>query len=202
MKKTEIWNSAEKVWETAAEEILRLKDSLSREAFCQTVKKIAGCRGRIITCGAGTSGAAAKKIAHSLSCVERPSFYLNPADAVHGALGSVQPGDLAILISKGGGTAELVRLLPAFKAKKIGLIVATENPDSPLGRESDILLNVKVLKEADTMNMLATTSTMAVTAVFDAVCITLMKETNYRRDQFALIHPGGAVGKRLTEGLQ
>jgi len=161
------------------------------------VRMLAECRGRIFTSGAGTSAAAARKIAHSLSCIERPSSFLSPADAVHGGLGVVQPGDVGILISKGGGTQELLALVPALKTKQIGIIGVTENEESPLARASDLLLKVRVEREADEFNMLATTSTMAVIAVFDAVAIALMQYTGYTREQFAVIHPRGAIGERL-----
>jgi KpsF/GutQ family protein len=152
----------------------------------------------VITAGVGTSAAAARKIAHSLCCIERPAFFLSPGDAVHGGLGAAQPGDVAILISKGGGTREIANIIPALKTKKVFLVGVTEKPDSLLGRESDLVLKVRVEKEADEFNMLATTSTMAVVAVFDAVCIALMQHTGYTREQFAVIHPAGAVGERLT----
>jgi len=200
MKEKEIWESARYVWRTGADALSNLENSLDTGIFTKVVESIASCTGRIITAGVGTSGAAAKKIAHSLSCIERPSFYLDPGDAVHGALGSVQKGDVAILISKGGGTAEILNLLPALESKEVFIIGISENPDSVLAKNSDIPFIIKVEKEADEFNMLATTSTMAVIAVFDAVCIALMHYTGYSREQFAVIHPGGAVGKRLLEG--
>jgi KpsF/GutQ family protein len=201
MNNRELWSSAVDVWKKTSKELLSMKDSISEEQFTKTIKAIRDCKGRIITSGAGTSGAAAKKIAHTLSCIERPSFYLSPADAVHGALGVAQNGDIAILISKGGNTNEIVSLIAPLRKKGTIIIGVTENPASILGKDSDIFLRVKVAAEADTMNMLATTSTMAVIALFDAICITLMKEMNYTREQFSIIHPGGAVGKRLLEGL-
>jgi D-arabinose 5-phosphate isomerase GutQ len=143
--------------------------------------------------------AAARKIAHSLCCVERPAAFLSPGDAVHGGLGLVQPGDVVIAISKGGNTREILNLLEAVRAKQAFLVAVTENPGSALARLSDLLLKVRVEREPDTFNMLATASTMAVLAVFDAVCIALMERTGYTREQFAVIHPGGAVGDRLLE---
>jgi KpsF/GutQ family protein len=187
------------VWKTAAGELARLERTVDPEAVDACVEAIARCTGRIVTAGVGTSGAAAKKVAHSLSCVERPSFFLDPGDAVHGALGAVQPGDVAVLFSKGGGTREVVNMIPALTAKRVFIIGVTENPDSVLATESDLLLRVAIEREADEFNMLATTSTMAVTAVFDAVAIALMKRTGYTREQFAVIHPGGAVGERLLQ---
>jgi KpsF/GutQ family protein len=199
MTADQIWDKALHVWSVGARAISRLQAGVDRQALVRCVEAIASCRGRVVTSGAGTSAAAARKIAHSLSCIERPAFFLEPADAVHGALGSVQPGDVAILISKGGGTAEVTRLLPALKTKGVFVIGVTENEASPLARAADLLLKVGVEAEADEFNMLATTSTMAVVAVFDAICVALMAHTGYTRAQFAVIHPGGAVGERLLE---
>ncbi len=196
-EQSDAWSTALHVWNTAAEELARLQHTVDPAAFERCLEVIAGCTGRVVTAGVGTSGAAAKKVAHSLSCIERPSFFLSPGDAVHGALGAVQPGDVAILFSKGGGTREVVNIIPALKTKQVFLIAVTENPDSVLAKEADLLLRVAIEREADEFNMLATTSTMAVTALFDAVAIALMKRTGYTKEQFAVIHPGGAVGERL-----
>lgn len=193
----QIWARALHVWEVGARELRRLPESIDSGAFAQCVTVLAECAGRVVTTGVGTSGAAAKKIAHSLSCIEIPSFFLDPGDAPHGALGSVQRGDVCILISKGGGTREIVRLLPSLKEKGARIIGVTERPDSVLAEASDILMRVRVEAEADEFDMLATTSTMAVVAVFDAICIALISYTGYTKDQFAVIHPGGAVGERL-----
>jgi KpsF/GutQ family protein len=195
----QIWQTTTRVWEVGAQALSDLSRSIDRAAVVKCVQVIADCRGRIVTAGVGTSAAAARKIAHSLSCVERPSFFLSPGDAVHGALGAVQAGDVAILISKGGGTREIVNIIPALKTKRAFIIGVTEKEDSILARESDLLMKVAIQKEADPFNMLATTSTMAVVAVFDAVCIALMQYTGYTREQFAVIHPGGAVGERLIQ---
>ncbi len=197
MNNDEIWNKALHVWHVGAHELERCGKYIDKEIFCSCVREIADCKGRILTAGVGTSAAAARKIAHSLSCIEQPAFFLSPGDAVHGALGAAQPGDMAILISKGGGTREILNIIPALQTKGVRIIGVTENADSPLGKASDFLIQVKIEKEADEFNMLATTSTMAVTAVFDAMCIALMRYTGYTREQFAVIHPGGAVGDRL-----
>jgi KpsF/GutQ family protein len=192
-----IWKLAEHTWRIETQAVAQLGRCIEREALVRCVQVIAECRGRVVTSGCGTSAAAAKKIAHSLCCVERPAFFVSPSDAVHGGLGAVQPSDVAVLLSKGGGTAELLSLLPALKTKKVFIIGVTENPRSPLAKASDLLLRVKVQREADDFNMLATASSMAVAAVFDAVCVALMRYTGYTREQFAVIHPGGAVGERL-----
>ena len=191
------WKTAQSVWSIEAASVRRLRETIDPAAFTQCVKAIAECQGRVLIAGCGTSAAAARKIAHSLCCIERPALFLAPGDAMHGGLGLAQPADIAILISKGGNTREIVNLLPPLKAKHVPIIGVTENPDSSVGRAADLLLRVKVEREPDEFNMLATASTMAVIAVFDAICIALMKVTGYTRSQFAVIHPGGAVGERL-----
>lgn len=196
---THFWESAKYVWTTGANEISRLHECVQKEDFIHVMNMLADCRGKIVISGVGTSGTAAKKISHSLCCIERPSFFLDPGDAVHGGLGAVQEEDVVILISKGGGTGELVTLIPAFRSKKVSIIGVTENTDSIIGRESDVCLKVKIVREADSFNMLATTSTMAVVAVFDALCISLMELTGFTKEKFAVIHPGGEVGRRLLK---
>ena len=136
---------------------------------------------------------------HSLNCIERPAVFLTPSDAVHGGLGVLQKEDILILVSKGGNTGELAQLIPACRAKGAYLIGVTENEDSLIGREADLCLRVKVDREPCHFNMLATSSTMAVVSVFDAICIALMTYTGYTREQFAVIHPKGAVGERLLK---
>lgn len=193
------WRTARRVWTAEAAAVAALPRILEPATFNRCVQTLARCRGKILTAGVGTSAAAARKIAHSLCCIERPALFLSPGDAVHGGLGAVQREDVVIAISKGGQTREIVNLLPAIQAKRAYLIGVTENPDSVLARHSDLVLRVKVAREPDAFNMLATASTMAVIAVFDAVCIALMEITGYTKDKFALIHPGGAVGDRLLD---
>ena len=199
MKDDRIMKKASHVWNTASRVLKDLSNNIDTDSFLKCVKIIARCKGHVITSGCGTSGTAAKKISHSLSCIERPSFFLSPSDAVHGALGSAQRNDIVILISKSGNTYEITKMIPALKRKKVFTIGVTENDGSTLASNSDLLLKVKVAKEADDFNMLATTSTMAVVAVFDAVCICLMEYMDYSKEKFAIIHPEGAVGDRLLK---
>ncbi len=196
-----IWRTARRVWAAEAAALQQLPRVVASSALARCVEVLAGCRGRILTAGVGTSAAAARKIAHSLCCIERPAAFLSPGDAVHGGLGAVQPEDVVIAISKGGNTREVVNLIPAIQAKRAFLIGVSENPDSALARASDLYLRVAVRREPDRFNLLATASTLAVIAVFDAVCIALMAATGYTREQFAVIHPGGAVGRRLQQAV-
>ena len=197
MKETELVPELRRVLRCEANAIQSLTETLDPAAMTAAVKAIAGCRGRILTAGCGTSAMAARKIAHSLCCIERPAAFLTPSDAVHGGLGLLQKEDILILVSKGGNTAELTRLIPACKANGVFLIGVTENPSSSIAQEADLLLKVRVEREPCPFNMLATASTLAVIAAFDAICIALMQYTGYTREQFAIIHPGGAVGDRL-----
>ncbi|MDF2614572.1 MAG: hypothetical protein K0S71_2358 [Clostridia bacterium] len=199
MQQDSIWQSVVNTWSIEAESISHLHNRIDQEAVVSVVKLLGDCTGKILVAGCGTSAAAAKKIAHSLCCVERPACYLNPSDAVHGALGMLQPNDVLILISKGGNTGEITNLIPACKTKGAKLIGVTENENSILAEHADILFKVKVEKEPCPFNMLATASTLAVIAAFDAVCIALMHYTHYTKEAFAVIHPGGAVGNRLLK---
>lgn len=180
-----------------ASSISSLENSLDMDAMCRIVRMIADCQGKIIISGCGTSAMAARKAAHSLNCIECPALFLSPSDAVHGGLGVLQKEDILILISKGGNTSELTKIIPACKAKKAVLIGVTENPGSAIAKASDIFLKVSIDREPCRFNMLATASTLSVIAAFDAICIALMQETGYTREQFAIIHPAGAVGERL-----
>lgn len=184
-----------------AESLHRLAEDLDEEAVLKTVKALADCKGKVILSGCGTSAMAAKKVAHSLNCIEIPALFLTPSDAVHGGLGVLQPDDILILVSKGGNTRELVDLIPACKSKNATLIGVSENPASGIAINSDIYLKVKVEQEPCRFNMLATASTLAVISMFDSICIALMQYTGYTREQFAVIHPGGAVGERLLNKL-
>lgn len=200
MNNTQIFERACGVWRQESEGVSGLSKVIDPEVFGRVARAIAECRGRVVVTGCGTSAAAARKIAHSLCCIERPAAFLSPSDAVHGALGLLQREDVFIVISKGGGTSELTKLIPACKAKGALLVVVSEKPESTLAKAADVFLFVRVLREPDEFNMLATASTMAVIAVFDAMCIVLMELTGYSREQFAVIHPGGAVGERLLRG--
>lgn len=202
MNDNEILSEVRRSIAIEAESVRRLAEEMDEEAVLKTVKALADCKGKVIVSGCGTSAAAAKKIAHSLNCVEIPALFLTPSDAVHGGLGVLQEDDILVLISKGGNTQELVNLIPACKTKKAMLIGVSENPESKIALNSDIYLKVKVEKEPCRFNMLATASTLAVISMFDSICIALMQYTGYTREQFAVIHPGGAVGDRLLNNLK
>ena len=191
-------DSIDYVLKAESDSILEVLNNYDEKVLDSIVDAIMNCKGKIIISGCGTSGEAAKKIAHTLSCTECPSVFLSPSDAVHGGLGLVQKEDIVILLSKGGETMELTSMIPAIKQKKSLLIGITENENSSLAKESDIFFKLKISKEADDFNLLATSSIIVLIAIFDAVIITIMKEKGFSKEDFSLIHPGGAVGRKLT----
>lgn len=199
MDQQEIIQEVRRTIQMEAEAVKTLLDTVDMEKVAAAVEKIGTMKGKVVAAGCGTSAMGARKIVHSLNCIERPAVFLTPSDAVHGGLGVLQKEDILILVSKGGNTGELAQLIPACRAKGAYLIGVTENEDSLIGREADLCLRVKVDREPCHFNMLATSSTMAVVSVFDAICIALMTYTGYTREQFAVIHPKGAVGERLLK---
>jgi D-arabinose 5-phosphate isomerase GutQ len=185
------------VFEAGAYEVGKLRE-MGKDLLRRTAGVLADCEGLVHTAGCGTSAMAAQKVAHSLCCVEIHAAYLNPSDAVHGQLGRLKKGDVIIFFSKGGNTSELVRMVDACQAKGVTIITVSEDPLSSLARCADIYLQVKVDREPCPFNSLATASTLAEIAVFDAICILLMYRKGYSKHAFLLIHPGGAVGEKLA----
>ena len=153
---------------------------------------------RIAASGCGHSGRACRHFAHLMCCIERPARFISPAEAVHGATGYVQAGDVLVLVSRGGKTAELLPIADIAKRKGAVVISLTEALDSPLAERSDIVLPMRISRETDKYNSQGTTSFAVTNAIFDALQAALIEETGYRNEQFAVIHPGGAVGERLN----
>ena len=189
-------------WKVESEEIARLMETVDEETLEKIIDRILSSQGKIVLTGCGTSAMAAQKIVHSLRVIDIPALYLNPSDAVHGALGAVQKDDTVIFLSKGGNTAELLSFLDNVKQKGAYIIAVSENEDSRLAKEADLFLKVKIQREPDPYDMLATASTMAVIAVFDAICIAVMEQKSFSKEGFALNHHGGAVGERLKDQKQ
>lgn len=153
---------------------------------------------RIGTCGCGHSGIICQHMAHLLCCIERPTRFISPAEAVHGATGYLQKGDVMIFASRGGKTKELLPILDICKSKGVSVITVTENEESPLALGADVVLKQHVNRETDKYNAQGTTSTTALCMIFHALQTALIEETDFKNEQFAVIHPGGAVGERLN----
>jgi arabinose-5-phosphate isomerase len=167
------------------------------ESFARAVDLVQACRGRVIVTGVGKSGIIARKIVATMNSTGTPSVFLHPTDAVHGDLGIVRDGDVVICISKSGSTAELSILLPMFRRIGVPVVSLVGNLSSPLARESTVALDVSVREEACPHDLAPTSSTTAALALGDALAIALLDRRQFTKEDFALYHPGGTLGKRL-----
>jgi len=187
---------AKKVLMNESKAIARLAERLDDE-FEKIIKFLVKTKGRIIATGMGKPGFIAQKVSATLSSTGTPSFYLHPAEALHGDLGRVTSGDVVIAFSNSGETEEIVRLLPILKKIGAVLISVTGNKKSTLAGNSEYVIDSSVLKEACPMGLAPTTSTTAMLALGDALAIALLEKKNIQPKDFALYHPGGLLGKRL-----
>lgn len=153
---------------------------------------------RIGATGCGHSGIICQHFAHLMCCIERSARFISPAEAVHGATGFLQEGDVMVFASRGGKTKELLPILDICKAKGVRVIAITENLESPLALGADVVLKQYVNRETDKYNCQGTTSSTALAVIFHVLQTALIEETDFRNEQFALVHPGGAVGERLN----
>jgi arabinose-5-phosphate isomerase len=187
---------ARKVLRTEAAAILGLVDRLD-ERFAQAVVMLRDCTGRVIVTGMGKSGIICRKIAATLSSTGTPAFFLHPAEAIHGDLGMVHRDDVVIALSHSGETGEVLRLLETIRRLGARLIAVTGSPASTLAHAADLTLDCHVAEEACPLNLVPTASTTAALALGDALAMTLLIEKGFRQEDFANLHPGGKLGKRL-----
>ena len=190
-------NQAYEAFRTEAESLAETAKVLDREELRRAVVALTNAE-RIAASGCGHSGIACQHFAHLMCCIERPAKFISPAEAVHGGLGYLKKDDVMLLVSRGGKTDELMTIIDVCKAKGTILIGVTENLESPLAKASDIVLAMKVTKECDKYNCQGTTSFAVTNAIFDALQTAVLDYSGYQKMDFALIHPGGAVGKRLN----
>ncbi len=194
----EALEAARAAYRIESECITEMLDYFDEEAFSKAVALLKDAV-RIGTCGCGHSGIMCQHFSHLLCCIERPSRFISPAEAVHGATGFLQEGDVMVFASRGGKTKELLPILDICKQKKVSVITITENMESPLAEGADVVLKQHVNRETDKYNAQGTTSSTALCMIFHALQTALIEETDYQNEQFALIHPGGAVGERLNK---
>jgi arabinose-5-phosphate isomerase len=187
---------ARKVLETEAAAILALIDRLD-ERFDAAVQLLRQCTGRVILTGMGKSGIICRKIAATLTSTGTPALFLHPAEAIHGDLGVIRGDDVIVALSYSGETDELLRLLETIRRLGAKLIAITGGPRSTLAQAADVALDCSVLEEACPMNLVPTASTTAALALGDALAMTLLVEKGFRQEDFANLHPGGKLGKRL-----
>ncbi len=166
--------------------------------FRDAVSLLLECCGKVIVCGIGKSGIAARKIAATLSSTGTPAVYLHPGDAVHGDMGMIAKEDVFLAVSKSGSNDELAKLIPFLKALGVKMIAITASSGSALASESDVALSTNALKEACPMDIVPTTSTTAAIVLGDAIAVAALQSRDFGREDFARLHPSGILGKRLT----
>ncbi len=189
-------NGAKKVLTVESEALLRLRDSLDA-SFSRLVEVILACKGRVVPTGMGKSGIVGHKISATLASTGTPSFSLHPAEALHGDLGMVTKEDVVFALSNSGETEELVELAPLFKRIGAFTAAATGNPKSTLARACDLHITVAIDQEACPLGLAPMASTTAQMALGDALAAALIERRGFKPEDFALLHPGGKLGKRL-----
>ena len=189
---------AMQVYEIESQCIREMAAHFDKAAYSAAVELLKNAP-RIGATGCGHSGIICQHFAHLMCCIERPAKFISPAEAVHGGTGFLQKGDVCVFASRGGKTKELLPILDICKAKGVKIITITENVDSPLALGADVVLKQYVNRETDKYNCQGTTSTTSLAVIFHVLQTALIEETGFKNEQFALIHPGGAVGERLNK---
>jgi len=176
-----------------------IQDVLARlnASFEKAVDVLFACKGRVVVTGMGKSGLIGRKISATFSSTGTPSFFLHPAEALHGDLGMLAHGDAMLAVSYGGETQEIIQLLEALKRLEMPLVTLTGCAQSTLAKASDVVLDVSVKEEACSLNLAPTASTTVAMAVGDALAVSLLEKRDFRRDDFAALHPAGRLGKKL-----
>lgn len=167
------------------------------ESFARAHALMLNCSGRVVVAGIGKSGHIGSKIAATLASTGTPAFFMHPAEAAHGDLGMITADDVVLALSNSGESHELIALLPAIKRKGARIVAMTGNPRSSLGQAADVHLDAGVSKEACPLNLAPTASTTAALALGDALAVSLLEARGFSRDDFALSHPGGSLGRKL-----
>jgi arabinose-5-phosphate isomerase len=188
--------TARKVLEIEAEALKELLGRLD-ETFVRAVNILYDCTGRVVVAGMGKSGIIGQKISATLSSTGTPSFFLHPAEAIHGDLGRLVPKDVLVALSYSGETEELLRLLDTVKRLSIPLIALTGNPGSTLGQASDVAIDVGIREEACPLGLAPTASTTAMLAMGDALAMALLERRGFKEEDYAALHPGGGLGAKL-----
>ena len=197
MSDEQIIAKGKQVIQTEGEAVLNLVNGINKD-FIKAVNVILNSKGRVVFTGMGKSGLIARKIVSTMNSTGTAAIYMHPTDALHGDLGMVRKNDIVILISKSGHTEELVQLIPMFKRIDVVLIGMLGEPDSLLAKECNIVLNVGVKEEACPHDLAPTSSTTAALVMGDALAIALLEMRGFTAEDFALLHPGGSLGKRLS----
>ncbi len=196
MTREEIIAEGRRVVEIELEAVEGLMGKIDQN-FAEAVEILYNCRGRVVFTGMGKSGIIARKIAATMASTGTPSFFLHPAEGVHGDLGMITKGDVVVAISNSGATKEVLEVIPVVKRLGLKLIAMTGNLSSELAKRADVVLDVSVKREACPLGLAPTASTTATLVMGDALAMALLKRKGFKREDFAFVHPAGSLGKRL-----
>lgn len=197
MTKEKIIAHGKEVVRIETEAIVELAESINDD-FVRAVEEIFRCKGRVVLTGMGKSGLIARKIVATMNSTGTAAIYLHPTDALHGDLGMVRGEDVVIILSKSGNTEEMLNLLPLLKRLNVLIIGMLGNKDSKIGRQVDIFLNIDVKEEACPLDLAPTASSTAMLVMGDALAVSLLQLKGFTAQDFAMLHPGGSLGKRLS----
>ena len=195
---SEALKQAKNAYLIESECIKNMLDYFDEETFSKAVELLKNAE-RIGAAGCGHSGIICQHFCHLMCCIERPARFISPAEAVHGGTGFLQEGDVMVFASRGGKTKELLPIIDICKKKNVSIIAITENLESPLAKEADVVIKQYVNRETDKYNCQGTTSSTSLAVIFHVLQTALIEETGFKNEQFAAIHPGGAVGERLNK---
>ncbi|MFO7766440.1 MAG: KpsF/GutQ family sugar-phosphate isomerase [Pelovirga sp.] len=187
---------AKKVLQIEADAVLALQERLDGD-FTRAVEILLACQGKVVVTGMGKSGLVCHKIAATMASTGTPTFFLHPAEGIHGDLGMLSRGDAVIAVSYSGETEEICRILPVIKRMGLPLITMSGRPTSTLAMAGDVHLDISVAEEACPLGLAPTASTTATLAMGDALAVVLLNERGFKAEDFAMFHPGGALGKKL-----
>lgn len=189
---------AKQAYVTESECISEMAKYFDEKVYAQALELLINAE-RIGTSGCGHSGIICQHFSHLLCCIEQPSRFISPAEGPHGATGFLQKGDVMVLASRGGKTKELLTLVDICKKKDIKIITITENLESPLAEAADVVIKQYVNRETDKYNCQGTTSSTSLAVIFHVLQTMLIEQTGFKNEQFAVVHPHGAVGERLNK---
>lgn len=192
----EVLGRGREVLRIEAEAVAALADRLGAP-FAEAVRRLTGTRGRVVLTGVGKSGLVARKVASTLASTGTPAFFLHPVEGVHGEVGALRESDLLLVVSRSGESRELRELLAVVRRRGIPVVALTGRPDSRLGRGADVVLDVGVSREACPEDLTPTASSTAALAMGDALAMALLNDRDFDREDFARLHPGGSLGRRL-----
>ena len=188
---------ARQVYAIESECISKMAEYFDEEVYAEAIDLLKNAE-RIGATGCGHSGIICQHFAHLMCCIDMPARFISPAEAVHGATGFLQENDVCVFASRGGKTKELLPILDICKKKGVKVITITENVESPLANAADVVIKQYVNRETDKYNCQGTTSSTALSVIFHVLQTALIEETDFKNEQFAVVHPGGAVGERLN----